>query len=201
MATNMVSPKPDHLADLQDDVTEREGFACSIFPSRDLLPLVLGLVLAATSLWLWIEKQETFPTAWKWTTICSCVLLGRIVTQCLISAAVYVLENFLPLDTLAYFVHELINPLKDFMWFTAVSVTSWVLLNEHEVNIDGAFEKALLLVGLVLFSRVLSLLSVKMITAKLHAVTFWEQLQATVKHEVTRFFKPYFSSIKNIYKH
>ena len=170
---------------LNDDATEEDSCFAAV-NWWDLATYTIGLALIAITLCLRVTDFKDYPNAWRWTSICVCLLLSRVCIYVLIEATVYLLENILPLDKLAYFVNSLVHPLKDLFSFAAVAVVWSILFKGHNYVYfkHNDLEKALVLIGLILLTRVLSLLIVKVITAKLHASTFWDQLQTTVKHEI-----------------
>ena len=171
---------------MNDD--ERGDSLLSKISTMRLATVILGFGLAAVTSWLWMVKPPDFPNAWRWTSLSTCVVLGRWFVFFLIEAACYLLGNVLPLDKVAYFVVALIDPLQDFLWFTWVTVM-WSIVFTEKQNDQLYFQyndllKVFVLVAMVLLSRVISLLLVKIVTAKLNASTFWEQLQTTIKHEM-----------------
>ena len=146
--------------------------------------LAAGLILLALSAWFAAENVGGSKT-WKYTGIAAGVLLGRSTSRWFVIFVVYVLENVLPLDKVAYYFDALSPALSTFLWYTGVALM-WGLFFASELH-GQAYSttvKVLCLIGLWLLAKCLALLIVKMLTANLHAGTFWQQLKTTVRHEM-----------------
>jgi small-conductance mechanosensitive channel len=147
--------------------------------------VALGVVLVGLSAWFGVEDVGGGET-WKYTGVASAVLLGRTVARGVVMVVVFVLENVLPLDQVAYYFDVLSPALTTLLWFVGVAVMWGVFFSESAIGVDThkSVVKILILIALFLASRCVALLMVKMLTARLHAGTFWEQLKTTVRHEV-----------------
>jgi len=146
-----------------------------------------GLVLLAVSVWLMVSAPSLqSDDKWKYTALAAGFLLGKPVAQGIVFAVVFVLQNILPLDQVAYYFHVLTPPLTQLFRFIGLAVMWSLFFTESDVGVKVHIivVKVLIIIGLILASRCVSLLLVKMLTSSLHAGTFWDQLRSTVRHEV-----------------
>jgi len=147
--------------------------------------LTCGVALAGTSAWL--RATETGgDDAWKYTGLCAGALCGRAIARGTVVCIVFVLENVLPLDQVAYYFDVLSPALAQLLWFVGVAVMWSQFFSPEKVgrSTHATVVKVLIVFALFLVARCLALLTVKVLTARLHAGTFWDQLKTTVKHEV-----------------
>lgn len=147
--------------------------------------LTCGTALAGTSAWL--RATETGgDDAWKYTGLCAGALCGRAIARGAVVCVVFVLENVLPLDQVAYYFDVLSPALAQLLWFVGVAVMWSQFFSPEKVGsgTHATVVKILIVFALFLVARCLALLTVKVLTARLHAGTFWAQLKTTVKHEV-----------------
>lgn len=146
--------------------------------------LALGVILVALTAWF-ANKDVGGKSTWKYTGLTACALLGRSTSRWFVMLVVYVLENMLPLDKVAYYFDALSPALTTFLWYAGVAVM-WGFFFAAEIHGETYTSaiKVLALFGLWLLSRCVASLIVKMLTANLHAGTFWTQLKTTVRHEV-----------------
>lgn len=168
-----------------DEEEEEEWFDIVRGGMHKFWSVVLGVVLIGASAWM-REAGTGDGRGWKYAAIAAGVLVGRTFARGFVVAVIYVLENVLPLDMVAYYFDALSPALTTLIWYAGVSVEAGLLFSRNEIGRDEweAAMNVVVLIGLYLLARCFALLIVKILTARLHAGTFWEQLKSTVRHEV-----------------
>lgn len=191
-AVEAAGTQPGQSADGTDEDEDEDGEeeersvlsrACAVLMKKWYL--TCGVALAGTSAWL--RATETGgDDAWKYTGLCAGALCGRAIARVTVVCVVFVLENVLPLDQVAYYFDVLSPALAQLLWFVGVAVMWSQFFSPEKVgsSTHATVVKILIVFALFLVARCLALLTVKVLTARLHAGTFWAQLKTTVKHEV-----------------
>jgi len=186
--TTAPAPAADGTDEEEDEDGEDEELSALARVSAVLMKkwyLTCGVALAGTSAWL--RASETGgDDAWKYTGLCAGALCGRAIARGTVVCIVFVLENVLPLDQVAYYFDVLSPALAQLLWFVGVAVMWSQFFSPEKVgrSTHATVVKVLIVFALFLVARCLALLTVKVLTARLHAGTFWDQLKTTVKHEV-----------------
>ena len=172
------------LDDESDDDEDDEDDSWRESLLRHRYPCV-GVVLAAISAWL-AAAESSSEHGWKYTAMAAGFFLGKPIAQGMVYVVVFVLQNVLPLDQVAYYFHVLSPPLTQLIRFIGLAVMWSLFYSEAYVGVIAhqSVVKIFIIIGLFLASRCVALLMVKILTARLHAGTFWDQLRSTVRHEL-----------------
>ena len=168
--------------DVDDEEEEEDSWRDAAMRHRYAF---VGVVLVAVSAWL-AAVDSGHEHRWKHTAMAAGFFLGKPIAQGMVYVVVFVLQNVLPLDQVAYYFHVLSPPLTQLIRFIGLAVMWSLFYSESYVGVRAhqSTVKIFVIFGLFLASRCVALLMVKILTARLHAGTFWDQLRSTVRHEL-----------------
>ncbi|KAK3427490.1 mechanosensitive ion channel protein 6 [Eucalyptus grandis] len=171
--------------DSEDIPEEFKGSKLGLWTVLQFVSLVLIIAALVCSLWInALKRQKVWDLPlWKWEIMVLAIICGNLVSDCLITLTVLLIErNFILRKRVLYFVYGLKKSAQNCIWFGLVLLV-WNCVFDAKVEketksrILPRVTKILvsILIGAVVW--LLKTLLVKVLASSFHVNTFFERIQ------------------------
>ncbi|KAI6690814.1 hypothetical protein NL676_027642 [Syzygium grande] len=174
--------------DFEDIPEEYKHTKLSLWTVLQFVSLVLIIAALACSLWIDALKRRTLwdLPPWKWEIMVFALICGNLVSDWLITLAVFLIErNFILRKRVLYFVYGLKKAVRNCIWFGLVLLV-WNCVFDDKVEketksrILPRVTKILVCVFIGTVIWLLKTLLIKVLASSFHVNAFFERIQESL---------------------
>ncbi|KAF8019669.1 hypothetical protein BT93_G0379 [Corymbia citriodora subsp. variegata] len=172
----------DDFEDIPEEYKDRK---LSLWTVLQFASLVLIIAALVCSLWINALKRKKLwdLPLWKWEIMAFAIICGNLVSDWLITLAVFLIErNFILRKRVLYFVYGLKKSVRNCIWFGFVLLVWNCVFNskvekETKSRILPRVTKILVCILIGAVAWLLKTLLVKVLASSFHVNTFFERIQ------------------------